>query len=69
MRSSHDLDNFAADRSSAERIAQVSARYDWQCRQSAAVETSPGTGAPDRIEVPCELAPAILRRVARTRPH
>jgi hypothetical protein len=69
MRSSHDMDNFTADRSSAARIAMVSANYDWQCRQPAAAESSPGTGTPDRMEVPCKLAPAILRRVARTRPH
>jgi len=67
MRNSHDQHRFADDRS-AERIAVVSARFDAQLHRPALPAIASRSGATVRIELPCELAPAVVRRVVRSRP-
>lgn len=70
MKHSQLPDSSQADRS-AERIAMVSASFDRHCGPAGRYEVSSGNTEPDtdRVEVACELAPAVLRRFHRPVSH
>lgn len=67
MRNS-DVQCTFADHRSAERVAAVSARFDAQLHRPASPTLASRSGASGRIEQPCELAPAVVRRLVGFRP-
>lgn len=67
MRNSDDQYTFA-DHRSAERVAAVSARFDAQLHRPTLPPLASRSGTTGRIEQPCELAPAVVRRLVGSRP-
>jgi len=53
---------------SAERMARVSALYEFERRSSVAAGPASADSSHGVIEAPCRLAPTVLRRFPRRRP-
>jgi hypothetical protein len=51
------------------RMARLSALYDGYCRQAGSANEVAAQRPRDVSEVPCKLAPAVLRRIAKRPPH
>lgn len=64
----HTDDDILPDRS-VERVARVSAQFESERGSIAPAPTASTNSSRRVIEVPCELAPAVLRRFVRRRPE